>query len=123
MPVDGFISTLREQLKHEVPYKQELIQVFLFTSWVIQIANNDVGLSFFLTFLSSVFYHAHNFCWGKNKPEEWSFVLLVFTFTAALKHAAAGVQDVAAFRVVIIFQWAAFALLVQDDVNSLDILN
>merc|ERR1712018_241309 len=121
MALEGFVSSAREELKRDIPYKQELIQAFTFAAWVIAIANGSataaISFTTFLNILTSILYHAHNYCWGKQNESEWSFIFIVFSFSASLAVTMGGVAHTPEAQVICIFNWFAFALFAQDEIN------
>ena len=140
MHVDGLFSTFKQELKREIPYKQELIQAFVLASWVIAIANfgsdripdsNTFTLPVFLNFITWTFYHMSSFCWEDSNKVEFSYVMITFSFIASLLYTVGGVRGskdalvtakgdsyYQADQVVTIFNWFTFALLSQDAVND-----
>lgn len=118
MALQGLFSKARDELKREVPYKQELIQLFVLAAWIIALANRNVGLTFFLNFFTSFFYYCHNYVWGDNKSE-WNFLFIVFSFTAAMVSVQNGVANTVEDRVIVVFNWLAFILFAQDEVNEM----
>lgn len=109
MHVDGLFSTFKQELKREIPYKQELIQAFVLASWVIAIANfgsnripdsNTFTLPVFLNFITWTFYHMSSFCWEDSNKVEFSYVMITFSFIASVLYTVGGVRGSKSIEVV-----------------------